>query len=271
MSKFSNFNFDSHIAFNEYPKVGKTCQYLFQNSPIHYFVFQRLFRDDTFSFLFSDLALANYFFKYNVEALQYMWQFSTPHEQFENGFLIWDIAKSYNTEEQDQVSLLFAEYNLKHGIDIVEKNIGYTDLYTFASNSAELYHYPLSKLRQFIFYFKQECQKQLRQAVNEKFHIPVEKNINAIPIFKTSINNDKNKIFNLNKYYLRDEYENIYLTNQEICCLDQLSQGLTAKETAYVLKLSYRTVEYYMARLKDKLGCSHLTEVISIVNKNNIF
>ena len=45
------------------------------------------------------------------------------------------------------------------------------------------------------------------------------------------------------------------LSEQELECLRFLLQGKTAKETALLMRISFRTVEYYFENIKDKLTC----------------
>ncbi len=52
-----------------------------------------------------------------------------------------------------------------------------------------------------------------------------------------------------------------YLTPREQQCLDLYLRGLSAKETAKTLDVSYRTVEYYLARIKKKFNCKNLREI----------
>lgn len=53
------------------------------------------------------------------------------------------------------------------------------------------------------------------------------------------------------------------LTSRERQCLDLLLQGQTAKQTAFHLALSPRTVEFYMNNIKRKLKCSNKGELFS--------
>ena len=47
------------------------------------------------------------------------------------------------------------------------------------------------------------------------------------------------------------------LTKREQECLLLFLNGYTAKETAQVLNLSYRTIEEHLEKLKVKLGCRY--------------
>lgn len=50
-------------------------------------------------------------------------------------------------------------------------------------------------------------------------------------------------------------FASCHLSKRERQCLSHLLLGKTAKETASLLQISFRTVEYYFENLKDKLGC----------------
>lgn len=53
------------------------------------------------------------------------------------------------------------------------------------------------------------------------------------------------------------------LTPRELDCLKALLERKTAKETAYALSLSFRTVEGYLNRIQNKLDCSSKQELIA--------
>jgi len=65
------------------------------------------------------------------------------------------------------------------------------------------------------------------------------------------------------RYYLAGEIQGTYLTKREAQCVINLVQGKSAKEVGKILKLSPRTVEYYLEKIKRKLGCRNQTELIA--------
>ena len=54
------------------------------------------------------------------------------------------------------------------------------------------------------------------------------------------------------------------LSQRERECLNLLLQGKTAKETAALLRLSFRTVESYFEIMKRKLNCTNKGQLFSI-------
>jgi DNA-binding CsgD family transcriptional regulator len=59
-----------------------------------------------------------------------------------------------------------------------------------------------------------------------------------------------------------ENYSNT-LTNKEIECAYWLKKGLTAKEIAREMEISYRTVDKYVHLLKNKLHCRNKSHLIS--------
>jgi DNA-binding CsgD family transcriptional regulator len=54
----------------------------------------------------------------------------------------------------------------------------------------------------------------------------------------------------------------IYFTPQERKCLSLLVTAKSAKQIANIMKLSYRTVEHHFERIRRKLGCRSMKEVV---------
>ncbi|WP_133130566.1 shikimate kinase [Legionella yabuuchiae] len=56
----------------------------------------------------------------------------------------------------------------------------------------------------------------------------------------------------------------VRISEQQAICLKYLSKGLSAKEIAREMDISYRTVEVYIAQLKEKLECDSSKDLISL-------
>jgi DNA-binding CsgD family transcriptional regulator len=56
-----------------------------------------------------------------------------------------------------------------------------------------------------------------------------------------------------------------YFTKREAECMVLLLRGKTINSVANILKLSPRTVEYYIKNMKSKLGCRTKFELIDLV------
>jgi len=76
--------------------------------------------------------------------------------------------------------------------------------------------------------------------------------------------------FDLSKaYQLGGKYSGIYLTRREAECMLYLIRGKTVAMIADDLKLSPRTVEFYVKNLKDKMHCKNRPELIDKMLHSN--
>lgn len=55
-----------------------------------------------------------------------------------------------------------------------------------------------------------------------------------------------------------------YLPVHQAMCLKLLAQGKSSKEIARILDISHRTVEGYIAKMIDELGCASSKELIAL-------
>lgn len=60
----------------------------------------------------------------------------------------------------------------------------------------------------------------------------------------------------------KENNNNFGLSKQQIECLHHLVKGMTAKQTAKRMGLSYRTVEFYIENIKAKLSCTSRVDLI---------
>ena len=56
----------------------------------------------------------------------------------------------------------------------------------------------------------------------------------------------------------------VTISEQQLNCLKLLAKGLAAKEIAREMDISHRTVEVYLAQIKEKLACDSSKELISL-------
>jgi len=64
--------------------------------------------------------------------------------------------------------------------------------------------------------------------------------------------------------YHKITHEPVYISEQQALCLKLLASGKSSKEIAKHLKISYRTVEGYIAKAMEALGCSSSKELIAL-------
>jgi DNA-binding CsgD family transcriptional regulator len=85
-----------------------------------------------------------------------------------------------------------------------------------------------------------------------------------LPNFNFNKNNTENSSLNssLISVLHKDINTPIFLSERQGQCLQLLTQGKSAKEIAIEMKLSPRTIEHYLERIRKLLGCKNNKELI---------
>jgi len=98
----------------------------------------------------------------------------------------------------------------------------------------------------------------------------IDKNRIVLPTFSdfaSSMNIDNAEITPQFKVFHKNLHMPIYLSNQLGRCFQLLLKGKSAKQIGLEMKLSHRTVEHYIEKIRRQLGCSTTRELI--VSYNN--
>lgn len=81
-----------------------------------------------------------------------------------------------------------------------------------------------------------------------------------------SLKKHKKKRRKIAKYYfLGDHLKRVYFTYREAECMILLLHEKSTHDIAKILKLSARTVEYYLKNMKIKSGCNSKTELLQMM------
>lgn len=67
------------------------------------------------------------------------------------------------------------------------------------------------------------------------------------------------------RFYLGDQYPNIYLTGRESICAYYLAQGKNIREISVEILLSIRTVEFYIKNIKRKMRCKKRSQLVGLI------
>lgn len=166
-------------------------------------------------------------------------------------------------------------YNTSHSISIIEPQVDGCEFFLFsttpdnirainylAKNIDILYH--------FIRYFRENGSQLLKKAHQNKILQPAISNQTNI-FLGDDFTAKKIEFYQktpIQKYYLIVNNSKTYLTQQEYACLSLLSKGKTLKEVAAILKLSFRTVGFYLNNIKQRWGCYTRSQLIDVFITN---
>lgn len=165
----------------------------------------------------------------------------------------------------------FRDKTLNMDIDVVliQKSKDYVEFFRFESShklgslqKAYLNHPEL--LKSFAPYFKQQLSKIITKMHHESNTLL---NLHGDNFYCREIISPELEL-DTREAFLKDIDNTIpYLTKREKDCIRLLLEGKTAKETASILTLSQRTVEFYFENIKDKLGCYYKHEILNIARR----
>ena len=182
-------------------------------------------------------------------------------------FLLWDsltcTGKS-NSMLKDAVDLGHKQF-----FTLVEKDSNGMNFYHFATPSSsigmnQIYLSNIDALKAFIQYFKSTTKNAKELSAWRDIKLIIEKKHSDIELLvedKLILVDDAKK-----EFYQDISYPltvNHHLSKQHQNCLNLLAMGFSAKEIADQLNLSRRTVESYLAHIRQVYGCRNSKELIA--------
>ena len=182
-------------------------------------------------------------------------------------FLLWDsltcTGKS-NSMVKDAV-----DFDHKQFLTLIEKDSTGTHFYYFATPSSsvamnQVYLSNMDALKAFVKYFKATTQDAKELSVWHDIKLKIEKKHSDIELLL----DDKLISVSTRKEFYQDIshklINNTHLSKTQFNCLHLLAMGFSAKEIADQLNLSRRTVESYLAIIRQIYGCRNSKELIAL-------
>jgi DNA-binding CsgD family transcriptional regulator len=175
-----------------------------------------------------------------------------------------------SSEFRDQPSYIAArnDFDIDNGITIIQPNGKETELFYFGTtrenySKTAIYINNIDIFYRFIAYFKDKAQKLIKQADIERFYVPGIQ-IGAKPNVNDLASDIRTKFLDAtvtDRFFLDNSNEDLFLTKREAECLFYLLHQKSAKEMGALLKISSRTVESYILKLKEKFKCKTKKEL----------
>lgn len=112
-------------------------------------------------------------------------------------------------------------------------------------------------LQRFIHFFTDQAQELLKAAEANKIYLPSPQKINTERVNNIVLSNQVRKEFientKINRYFILNESDNLYLTQRQAECAKLLVNGFTAKQISKIIGISHRTIEGYLLDIKQKI------------------
>lgn len=268
--------FRSHITFTSVGAVTEISRPL-SKLGLSYFTFDRHYKDNSRLCLTTAGKWIEHYWR---SGLYQTAVFEKDPMNFLNGYVFWDWLK------REPIYSAASEHDIDHGITITENNEQYSDFFHFGTNRySNLSHEDIVSmmdlLHHFIAHFKQKTHKLVTQAIAQKNEFPIYGA--ARKIIQTSDLNDQISNGNLEEYlkhtsvtrfYLGDQFNNAYLTRQEIHVIREYIRKGRFNDAALELGISRSTLIYHIGNAKRKLKVRNLAQLcyaMGTINTKNIY
>lgn len=248
---------EKHISITSVTDILAICAPIFNETNIRYYYHTRYYKDGSFFSLGTHPEWYKHFYAKEYYPKQYYLK-TLPATYYE-------VLDNYNTDAAQEARQIFG---LDGFFAIYEVNNNYTDIYGFATtpdtqNIIDFYFKNLIFLKKFIFFYKDKARSLIYKAASAEHRL-------ILPNFKqndlTSPFEAKmlSGLYEPKKYYFNYEGCDTFLSNREVDCIKHMLCGKTAKETAQMMEISYRTVETHLSNVKNRFGFTTKAELINL-------
>ncbi len=252
---WKKFNFNKHIFFNCSNEINNIIEPLIKHFGLNSFVFCKNYNDGSEIRLTNQPEWAKYYY---INQLYKKSQFENNSIIFNKQFLIWSHLPNHKPILDEA-----KKFGIDYGITLInptEDGVEFYFLGTTLANSNIINKYisNIDLLDKFSVYFKNVASKLIHQAYNERLIIN-----NKL----STSSNTTNKLSLVERDEFLMDIMQIKLTRRELDCAKYLAKGFTSKMIAIQLNISYRTVEEYINKLKQKTGQYTKVELVSYFNQ----
>lgn len=188
-----------------------------------------------------------------------------PHSQM----YMWNVDKQHFCQLRN-------EANMGNGISFYNFTGDYIEIWSVGGTPedtglSDFYLNNLALLNRFFLYFKSQAKDLLDLSDHNKtVDLGIQRPVLAIP----QLDDKRVELFNeqisQNKYLLSNGTNDFTLTLRELECLFYKNMGLTAKEVAQKLNISYRTVETHIENIKTKSGMQKIQHLLNFCKNEGI-
>lgn len=270
-------NVEKHIMSTASQDIRDFIQPLEKAFGIKNFSYKKLFRGKKDIFLTTCPHIAEVYY----------------HKKFYKNMFIDEIDKFHSgcflmkqLESNKWVDIVKNQFGLADGLLIVNKHDDFVEFISFATLAKNdqtdyLYLNNIDVFKKFGAYFTDKAKKIIARAEQDKIIYP--QNLKDDTLLTSTDVGQAQKEADALQVLLdasldeldskRDNYSYVTdnLTKREKECAYYLARGMTAKEIAKVLDISHRTVECYLASIKDKLNCCFKSEVINKILDSDLY
>ena len=263
---------EHHLSITSAAQIDRIVTPLTHALGVKHFRYLKLYGDG------SRVLLSNYpdctRYIYETDRYRQMWFDGEFPQYLIKGWYAWNINRLSDDSKEEETfeKELNHQLSLYHGVTFVSPGLNYYEIFSFDMESSIIYQADKNLFSRFMFYFKDQANKLIERAEHEKILISLKQNLFNISLNKNAIAGAEFlENTQINRYYLRGQYSNVYLTAKEAQYIYWLIQGKTAEETAVIESVQTKTVQCHLENIRRKLGCYKQTQLVRIMLEADIF
>lgn len=251
-----DLNLEKHFSLSSSQDIKHLFDPVLNSIGITYFNYIKIYNEDcSRELLTNNAGWIDHFYKnslYNsVGAID-------VEHLMPKGYFLWS-----ELNEKDPIYIQGREYfNIDNGISFVIKRSDVTYLYIFAATREKhdinnFYVANIDLLQRFIHYFNDQARSLIQEASQHRIYLPSQQTVNHERVNNIVLSEQIREQFleqtQVNRYFLLNESDSLYLTKKQADCARLFARGATSKNIAKDMSLSPRTVEGYIQEIKNKL------------------
>jgi DNA-binding CsgD family transcriptional regulator len=245
------------------PKLQEICSPLFEFLSLDSFSYSRIQSDGRFLYLSTHQNWLQTFYEkelYNTIEFQKDHYYLENNEE-EGAFLTMGVPN-----DNEFLKHLYST-RIWNSLTLFLKSLDLTECWTFSSTPnvpkvLNLYINRPDIFKHFSTYFNRELQGVL-DLENQDIYGELMFACSELCTL-SKVNKEISHPFEIQKFYLSGERDDIYLSKRETECLFYLSKGNTVKEIGKSLSISPRTVEVYIENAKMKTQLKSKVELLNM-------
>ncbi len=250
--------------------LNDICAPLFDNFLVNGFGYAKFYKDGRCLDLFTHMPWQEHYFEnfdcseIIINDLQFMSTNKTSTVLWGNSVI----------EREDAVVNASYQYDLWHGMRIYEQHNDYIECWHFTSSIenfqiVNLYITHGDLFKRFIHYFKEKSKHIIKTDNNLSV---LNKNVfDYIPTLSDESFQEAKFLsgIKIDKFKINIDGKEINISKREAECIEHISNNRTFKETANLMAISPRTVEYYIRNIKQKTNCFNSRSLVNMFSKSS--
>ncbi|KTD11912.1 Bacterial regulatory protein, luxR family [Legionella gratiana] len=249
-------NLEKHHALSSSNNIKELFNPILNSIGISYFNYIKIYNEDcSRELLTNNPDWINHFYK---NALYNSIGTIDVEHLLPKGYFLWS-----ELDSKDPIYLQGRDFfNIDNGISFVIKRNDVTYLYIFAAGKEKydinnFYVGNIDLLQRFIHFFNDQARILIQEASQHRIYLPSQQIINPNRVNNILLAEKIREQFleqtQVNRYFLLNESDSLYLTKKQADCARLFARGYTSKHIAKEMSLSPRTVEGYILDIKSKL------------------